>query len=467
MKEKKQEKGPLIVAAVLVGILIFSVIMLLIQLSKRVESGMEAWKEQKVAEEERKEPTKTPTKAPTSAPTNVPTKAPISTPTEAPAEEGYVLKRVSYEVVDKITEDTFLIWKNDGYGVINAEGTYLIEPQYPYVEYYDEEWISFSDDYNIGYVHDQTGELLYTYDYYVSGLVSETGSLYDVFTCYQKGMKIETILGNGEESYYGARYYNAETGALIFEAVGSHEEIAMHAFPDETGMAVVVQDGESEIIINRITKDGVTTDSRWYFDVAERGFYYSDYANWTRQTLSEGWLVTTLGEKAEAGAEEVTWVQALYDVNNFVLMPLPEQYQDAYAHIYREMKGKYYGIATLTYEEYIGELPETMNYAVCYGNQVLTEELYSWISFEENYILAGSTSGAHILNYEGEVIKEFEDMAPRFVNGTLVVCDDQGVYLLDENLEPCSGILATNVNYCMPNFVWKGLSGYLILDESK
>lgn len=469
MNEKKHNAGPLIVAGVLVVLLIVCVVLLVVRVSGKIGDKVDTWQEQ----QEEKAPTAAPTRKPlatqTKEPTTAPTEAPTATPTEAPLVEDsdYTLKRVGYEVVCKLNDNAFLVWKNDGYGIADGSGTYVLRPQYPYVEYYDEEWVSFSTDENMGYVYDTAGNLLYTYDYWVEGFVSEEGIEYGVWTCYKRGMKIEVILALGDEEYYGARYYNAETGELIFEAVGDYSDIAQHSLPDETGTAVVVQNGDMEIIIHRITKDGVTTDSRWYFDVDVREFYYSDLTSWTSETLSEGWLLTTLGEKEHEWDEETNWVQSFYDVNKFVMMPLPDEYQNTYAHFYRKSKGRYFGISTLTEEQYYGEYPETMYYAICYNNQVLTEELYTWISFTEDYILAGNEQYAHILNYKGEVLKEYLDAASDFVNGKLVVYDANGVYLIDENLEACSGILMTSADYCMPGFVWKGFNGYVILDNTE
>lgn len=474
MDKKKQNAGPLIAAGILVILLIVCVILLIVRVSGRIEDGVEKWQEQKQLEQE-----KTPTKAPTATPTVSPTEAlveavtetPVEEPTIAPTEEAtqtaeseYTLKRVGYEVLYKLHDDALIIWKNGGYGIINGMGEIVVEAQYPYVEYYDEEWVTFSDEESMGYVYDTAGNLLYTYSLWQEGFFTENGTEYSVWTCYKRGLKTEMILGTTDTEFYGVRYYNAETNELIFEAVGYYEDIAVSSLPDETGTAVVIQNGDSEIIVNRVTKDGYETESRWYFDVDIREFYYSDFESWAQPTMSDGWLLTTLAESSNAQAEEYEVVQALFDTKKFAIMPLPEEYQNAYADVYSERKGDYYAVSTLTEEEYYGEEPETMYYAVCYRNQKLTEEVYTWVAFEENYILAGNETEAHILDYNGKVLKEFYDMASAFVRGKLVVYDGNDVYLLDENLEYCSEALMSNVDYCMPGFVWKGIAGYLILE---
>lgn len=472
MDKKKQNAAPILVAAALLIALIVCVVLLAVRVSGRIEEGVESWQEQR-QEEAEKEPTKKPTKAPTVTPMVTPaveaepTEEAKITPTEAlVVESDYTLKRVNYEVVLKLNDNALLIWKNDNYSVVNAEGIPVMDTRYPYVEYYDDEWITFSDDTNKAYVYDTKGNLLYTYDLWVEGLFTEDGIEYAVWTCYKKGLKTELIRGISDNDYYGVRYYNAETDQLIFEAVGYYGDIAVSSIPDETGMAVVIQNGESEIIVHRVTKDGYTTDARWYFDVEVRDFYYSEYKSWLQETMSEGWLLVTLGEGERDQEEYSDIVQALFDVNKFVIMPLPEEYQNTYADVYSKSKGDYYAISTLTEEEYYGEYPETMKYAICYRNQKLTEEIYTWTTFEEDYILAGNRAEGfgHILDYNGTIVKEYADIASGFMNGKLVVYDGKDVYLLDKNLEVCSGPVTSNINYCMPGFVWKGLSGYMILE---
>ena len=492
MNEKKQNKGALLVAGILAILLVVCVVLLVVKLSGRIQDKAEDWKEQKQTEQDedaRKEEDKKDAKkddkkeevnkeeAPTATaipakgifrdPDSTPTPVPTVPPTEVPgmpADENYELKRVNYSVVLKLNDNAFIAWANNQYGLANAKGEYLVEPQYTYVEYYDDEWVSFSNDDNKGYVYDTTGKQLYTYDCWVEGLTTEDGIAYGIWTCYKKGMRVEMIVATSDADYFGAKYFNAETGELIFEAVGSYAEVALTTIPDETGAAVVVQNGDREIIIHRVTKDGYTTDSRWYFDVAIRHFFDSDYMSWREQVVSEGWLRTTFGESNNAEDGYTTWVQSLFDTQKFVMMPLPDKYQNTYADFYGSGKGAYYGISTLTEEEYYGEYPETMYYAICYRNSVLTEEIYTWLAFDTNYILAGTDDFAHILDYEGNVLKEYKDMASAFVNGKLMVSDGHDVFMIDENLEICSGSLATDVDYIMPGFVWKGRAGYIILE---
>lgn len=481
-EKKKSNKGPLLVAAILGVLLIVCVVLLVVRLTGRVEEYATAMQEQRQEEQQReaeqkeaekkKEEKQKEAEQEESKPGKMEAKAtatpePTKAPTAAPVENSrYTLKKVPYEVILKLNEEALLVWDNDKYGMVNSQGEYLLRPSYPYVEYFDDEWVTFGDYNNMCYVYDTKGKLLYTHEYCTKGLVSEEGITYSMWTCYKKGIKTEQISAEGDEDYYGMRYYNAKTDELIFEAVGSYEDIAVGTIPDENGLAAVIKNAPYEIVIYRVTKDGYETDSYSYFDVDVRNFYWSDFINGSEMALSDGWLRTTLEESTNSMlGTETEWYQCLFDVKKGVRSYLPEKYQNAYADFYGEEKGEYYGISTLTYEQYYGEYPEEMYYAICKGGLVLTEEIYTWLNFDEKYIIAGGDGFAHIMDYDGEVLKEFVDAAYSFWNGVLVVNTGDGVYLVDENLEICSECLAEDVAFCSIGSFWKDRAGYMILEK--
>lgn len=501
-EKKKSNKGPLLVAATLGVLLVVCVVLLVVRLTGRVEDYATAKQEQKQQEQQREEEKKKQQKeaeqeeekkkeaakemeeqqteeeqeTAKEKPGKLDAKA-TATPepvketpaTEKNMDDRYTLKKVPYTILIMLHDNAFIVWDNDKYGLVDGKGDYLLRPAYPYVEYYDEEWVTFSDSNDVCYVYDTKGTLLFTYDLWQSGFTSEDGIAYSVWTCYKKGMKTELIIADGDEEYYGVRYYNAETGNLIYEAVGGYEDIAVGSIPDENGMAAVIKNAPCEILIYRVTKDGYEEDSYYYFDVDTRNFYWSDLIDWRDNTMSEGWLRTTLEETTDGMLEtETEWYECLFDVVKGVRSYLPEKYQNTYADFYGDAKGEYYGIATLTEEQYYDGTTDTVYYAVCRGGSVLTEEIYTWMSFEENYIIAGDDSEnsfAHILDYKGNVLREFKDAANNFWKGKLVVDTGEGVYLLDENLEICSDCLAEEVDFCQTGFLWKDRAGYMILEK--
>ena len=143
-------------------------------------------------------------------------------------------------------------------------------------------------------------------------------------------------------------------------------------------------------------------------------------------------------------------------------MILPDDYQEWRGEFYQHSAGVYYGISgESSYDKAMGET-EYLYYAICRGNEVLTPELYQWIRFDETYIIAGNNSFSHVLDYDGNVLAEYKDVAYPFVDGKTLVCDDTGVFYIDETLSRCSDYLMTGVDYCHPGFVCKGDKCYLI-----
>lgn len=444
MEEKnKKEKAPLVVVAILIVSLLVCIATLVLRLAGRVsERNSTETQEDKLVVQEM-----------------------ISvTPTEVP--KDYILKEVDYEIVYKLHENAFLIWNNGDYGMVNRDGEYLVFSRYEYVEYYDEEWVTFGNSNGSCAVFDTKGNLLADYQFEQQVTVNDTR--YWLYTCYLRGMKIEFFIGVEDDSCYGARYYNAENGKLIFEAIGTYEDIAVNSLPDETGTAVVIRCAVGENSIYMITKDGYTEKTVSVEDVEARDFYYSGYNNWIKESMSEGWFRTAVEERRAGMLEFHTdWREILYNIHTDEIVPLPERYQRTYADYYNMHKGQYYGISTLTEEEYYGEYPEVMYYAICQGSKVLTEEIYSWITFDETYILAGNEQFSHIFDYEGNLLAEYEQMGTAFVDGTLIVYDGSSAYLIDETLTKCTQTIAAEVEICQPGFVAFDGKNYLIYRQEE
>ena len=372
---------------------------------------------------------------------------------------GYTLKQVPFAVYEKLGENAFLAVEDNLAGVVNRQGEYVVQPLFTYMNYFDGEWISFQDEYNMGYVYDLEGNELFTYNGSDTQM-SEKGIIYTVWTSYQKGIKTELLTGKNPADYNGIRYYNAQTGELIFEAHNHKVTLASASLPDENGMAVAVIEGENEITVYRITKDGYETEVLNYSD--SRQFCYTGYLNHTCNLMSEGWL--------KCGMETEKKEEVLFNVMTGEVVSLPEKYQNTYAvyydyESYNGSKGLYYGISTLTESEYYGKYPEVMHYAICHGDKVLTEEIYTWITFDENYILAGNETLSHVLDYDGTVLNEFVNMSTAFVDEKLLVYSGIGVYVMDEERNIDKNSLMRNCYYLGPGFIWDGSCGYMILQE--
>ncbi len=442
-ENNKRDTAPLVVAGILVVSIIVCLVLLAVRLADRAAGGnsTEAEKE------------------------DLPKQEAVSvTPTEVP--KDYILEEVEFEIVYKLHEDAFLIWNNGDYGMVNREGKYLVYSRYEYVEYYDEEWVTFGNSNGSCAVFDTRGKLLY--DYLFEQKVTLDGREYWMYTCYKRGMKMEFLVGVEDDSCYGARYYNAENGTLIFEAVGTYEDIAVSSLPDETGTAVVIRCSSEKNKLYKITKDGYTEETREESDVGARAFYYSNYNSWIKESMSEGWLRTSVEER-HAGmlAYFTEWRDILYNIHTGEIVPFPERYQNTYADLYNLQKGLYYGISTLTEEEYYGEYPDIMYYAICHGSKVLSEEMYSWITFDETYILAGNELFSHIYDYQGNLLGEYKETGTAFVDGTLIVYDGNSAYLIDETLTRCTQDIVTGVDFCQPGFIASEGKRYLIYRQEE
>lgn len=390
---------------------------------------------------------------------------------EVVEKNGYTLQPVEFTIVRKLNEDAFLVVKDGLAGMVNGKGEYLVEPVFTYTNYFDGEWISFQDEYNMGYVYDTKGKQLFTFNG-TQTEITEDGIIYNIWTSYQKGIKTELIIGKEDTGYYGVRYYNAENGELICEFYSNKDWLDATAFPDKNGVAVAVIDEEAATTVYRITKDGYETETFDDTKGVSRRLYYTDYLHWAYNLLNDGWLKCGVSENKNGEEPSQGGIrEALYNINTGETVYLPEKYQNTYAVYYdyevpdNGSKGLYYGISTLTESEYYGKYPEEMKYAICCGNEILSEEIYTWMTFSDNYILAGNETLGHVLDYEGKVLKEFADISSDFVDGKLIVYSGVGVYMMDEKLDIDLDAIMKDAYYLGPGFVWDGTHGYMILQE--
>ena len=398
-------------------------------------------------------------------------------PTQVPIR----MEDTSYETVKtenevcRYLENGYLIRRNDCYGLADFQGNVIIKPIYPNFTYQDEEWICFDDSDDVTHVFDYTGRELYSYVYYQGIMTTEQGQNFERNVFYRKGMKIEFDY-NYEDAYYGVHYYNAETGELIFELTDEMldlneypiRDFQISTLPNASGMAVVIAGDGFYNIIYRITKDGYTEEIYRENFVERRKFSFSDHEVWNGENLMNGWLITTVyEERGDLLDYAKEWYQMLYNVNTKECIVLPEEYQNLCGKFYRYSQGYFYGMSGESYEDYNNGETDYLYYAICKGNEKLTEEIYQWIRFDTKYIIAGNNSFSHILDYKGNVLAEYRDVAYPFVDGKTLVCDETGAYYIDENLYKCSDYVLKDVDYCHPDCIKKGDEYYLIQKKDK
>lgn len=402
---------------------------------------------------------------------------PQPTVTPVPSEIPVKLAEAEYEAVEFMYDvyrhlgDAYIIRNGKYYGMADLQGNILVEPGYEKWVYDDRDWVSFEDSSLIAHVFDHAGNELYTYNYNLGEMATENGQPFYRFVFYRQGMRIEFDY-NDADDYYGIHYYNAETKELIFELTDEmclREENAMPDFqiasmPDSTGTAVVIGGSGFANTMYLITKDGYTEEEYIEPFLERRNFFFSDHKVWNDTNLYNGWLLTKIcEERGELLDYSMEWKNILYNIHTKERIPLPEDYQDWRGEFYQHSAGLYYGISgESSYDQSNGET-EFLYYAICRGNEALTPELYQWITFDEKYIIAGNNSFSHILDYDGTVLAEYQDVAYPFVDGKTLVCDDIGAFYIDENLCRCSEYIMEQVDYCHPNYIRKEDKFYLIL----
>jgi len=379
------------------------------------------------------------------------------------------LETLHWETADRtsyVNQSVFALSTGDLFTVVDYEGKTIIEEVHRYYYHYDEEWICLVDENLEGHVYDTEGKLLYRHAYEQTGLTTEDGIVYTRYIQYARGFRMEQDIAEGDEVYYAVHYYNAETGELIFEAVASGTTGMINTLPDESGRAIVILNTDGQTVLYHITTDGYREYTGSKLNDGDREYYYSDYINWRQSAMSEGWVKLLVADPVLGPLETLkSWREVLFNIDTYQITPLPEKYQ-GYSDYYTESaKGLYYGITALTEEEYYGEMQEPVYYAVCRGSEILTEELYTWIQFDETYILAGNERFAHILDYEGKVKAEYTDIGTVFQDGKLLVYDGKGVFFIKESdLSVCTDyLMETDSASCGVRTIW-GPDGVYLMD---
>ncbi|MBP3610909.1 MAG: hypothetical protein J6J42_11310 [Lachnospiraceae bacterium] len=462
-EEKKQERAPLFVAGVLALALVICLVLLAGSLLKRGWEHAEDNEELQVSSmagyEMEKEQTSEEVPEETQKPGG-------NTPGVLEDDTDCVITEMEAEVFRYLGE-VYVARKNGYYGLTDLEGNWLTEPEFDKFVYYDQDWVSFEDATGITHVFDRSGKQLYEYACEGGLMTTENGRQFYRQVFYRQGMRIELDY-NKAENYYGVHYYNAETRKLIFELTkdmaGAKEmELYITSLPDASGTAVVIAGDGCINIRYLVTKEGYTEEEYVEAYVERRYFDFSNHAVWNRTNLINGWLVAEIMElRGELLDYSEEYTEVVYNIHTKEQVPLPEEYQHCYGMLYQYSEGLYYGISGESYQDYKNGLTEQIYYAVCHGSKKLTEEIYLWINFGENYIIAGNHSFSHILDYEGNILAEYQDISFPFVDGKTLVCDEKGAFFIDETLQPCSGYVMKEVDYCHPGYIRKGSRNYLI-----
>lgn len=452
-ENKKQERGPLVFAGILLIALLVCLVLLVVRLASRGVDNKEHYEEQIQLTPELEDESE----------------QYVTEPPEPTEKLPCEVKQVEF-IVQRYLEHVYIVRKDGYYGMADLEGNYLIEPKYNKLVYFDNEWVGFEDENEVTHVFNRAGEKLYEYVCFEGQQTEENGRQFARAVFYRQGMKIEFDY-NERDDYYGIHYYNAESGELIFEladdmaatATENWQDLQISSLPDESGVAVVIAGDGFLNTMYLITKDGYTSEEYREDHVERRIFHYSDHSVWNRTNLINGWLLTTVEEERGDILEYTNeWTQILYNIHTKERVPLPEEYQNWYGKFYQHSEGLYYGMSGESYYDYEEEQTEVIYYAVCHGSKKLTEELYQWIKFDDTYIIAGNDSFSHILDYEGKVLAEYQDVAFPFVDGRTLVCDATGAFYIDEMLQPCSGYVMKDVDYCHPGYIRKDGKNYLV-----
>lgn len=335
------------------------------------------------------------------------------------------------------------IVKKDGkWGMVSVTGEVLVPLIYERYSYSDSTgWVEFEKEGRF-YVFDGRGNQVTVYDDKLGfRMKSEEAYLYRTATAYMSGMKITTTVPEMlEDDFYGVRYCSKKTGQELYRVEGGYEDVGIYTLPDETGRAVAIRGDGWTNTIYYITENGCESrvmelpegiNGRW-FD------FLGDYT-WADISLSNGWLKVYVCDAVPGLLRnKYEYYTAFLNVDTLELVPFPEEYQDAFT-IYDIGYGDAMAIRLYNEED------EYYRYAICKGSKKLTEEIYYWVEFGENYMTAGHDDGVDILNYDGEVLGTYWDVSGNFVNGKMLVYDETGVVFIDENLEICSDYIVKGI----------------------
>lgn len=391
--------------------------------------------------------------------------------TENPADSVYdavvVTTEAEFNVYRYLDGDVYIVQKDGYYGMTDMDGNWLVKPEYDKFVYFDRDWVSFENSGAVTHVYDRQGNLLYEYVCEEGTKTTEKGQSFYRAVFYRQGMKV-VFDYNETDNYYGIHYYNAATNELIFEltdemAADNRPDLLITSMPDDSGTAVVIAGNGFRNTRYLINKDGYTEEECPEENVERRFLTYSVHTVWNRTNLINGWLLATMTEeRGEILSYSEEWTDVLYNIHTKGIVPLPEEYQNWYGSFYQYSNGLYYGMSGESYYDYEEGETDYIYYAICYGSRMLSEEIYQWINFGENYIIAGNNSFSHILDYKGNVLAEYRDVAYPFVDGRTLVCDETGAFYIDENLQRCSDYVMEDVDYCHPGYIRKNGKNYLV-----
>lgn len=353
-----------------------------------------------------------------------------------------------YESVRPFSKDstTCLAKKEGKWGIVTVTGEVLEEFSFDRCSYIDATgWAELEKD-GCFFVYNETGKLHKSYeDKLEYGLESKEGYLYRSAVVYAGGMRIKTILPEEADSaYYGVQYKNAETGELLYEAVGTYRDVGLFTLPDKDGRAVAIQNHGLENVIYYITADGCTSK----VIPLEEGVSYRSYDfiggyTWAEDSFYDGWLRLAVYDSVPGFLmdKQVSYTAHL-NVDTFEMIRFPEQYQRAF----RMQDGGYATAMAMTaYREDM----TNCRYAVCYKDRVLTEEKYYWVEFDEGYIIGYADNGAEILDLEGNVLAQYTDVSGSFANGKMLVYDGTGAFFINKDLQKCSDyIVLGKIDQC-------------------
>ena len=253
----------------------------------------------------------------------------------------------------------------------------------------------------------------YVYD--INGKLEHTLEISSEESSYGDGIRLDKQ--RWDEGYEYVVYWNitnVETGELLWTStcpsvsewsyrIGFYEDTLVEAYVSSPDKVTVV------------TKDGVVTKTIPY--VLDYDFY-SHYSEYTIRKIGN-WIYC---------------LDCLIDFENEIVYPVPERFESSFDNPYEIFnmdagRNGYYGLTT-----------DDEWYTICYKDQVLTEEQYNWLIFEEDYIIAGdySLGESYVLDYNGNKLATYVDIASGYDGEKFLVYDGEGCFFIDSELERIS-----------------------------
>lgn len=338
--------------------------------------------------------------------------------------------------------NTCIVKKDGKWGMVSVTGEVLVPLIYERYSYSDSTgWVEFEKD-GLFHVFSEQGHEVKVYDSKTgSRMKSEEGYWYRLAIAYMSGMRVAVITPeNPEDDYYGVQFYDVACEHELYRTLGSSDQAGLFTFPDETGRAVAIRGDGVNNTMYYITEDGCESQVMGLpKGITRRKFCFLGDYTLADISLSNGWVkVYVCDEMLRLAREEYENYAAFLNVDTLELVPFPEEYQGSIS-IYNMGYGDVMAVGAYKEEE------KYRRYAICKGSKRLTEEIYSWVEFGEDYITAGQEDGVDILNYEGEVLATYQDASGHFVNGRMLVYDGTGVIFIDENLQACSEYIVKGV----------------------